>query len=104
MPLNFPEVKAVACFLTGARHVKTNAIIKVVVDSFTPKSVNIVVSTYWEAAVEMIRVVIIAGTDSALWASGPVIVEIPPASAHPFVRRDPGEYKNTINVEIPKVW
>ncbi|KAM3147748.1 hypothetical protein pb186bvf_000076 [Paramecium bursaria] len=104
VPLNFPEVKSVACFLTGVRHVKTNAIIKVVVDSFTPKQVNIAVSTYWEAAVEMVRVLIIAGTDSALWASGPVIVEIPPQSAHPFVKRDPGEYKNTINVEIPKVW
>ena len=60
------------------------------VDSFTPKSVSIVISTYWEAAVEMARVVIIAGTDAALWATSSIVVEIPATSAHPFIKRDPG--------------
>ena len=47
-------------------------------------------STYWEAAVEMVRVVIIAGTDSALWADRTGDFYMAPGSNHPFTKRDPG--------------
>lgn len=95
VPINFPEIKAAASYLTGARHVKTNPILHVYVNSFSPKSVDIVVSTYWEAALEMARVVIIAGTDSALWAEKSVSFYINPGSDHPFTKRDPGETART---------
>ena len=37
VPINFPEIKVAASYLTGVRHVKTNAIVKVYIDSFNPK-------------------------------------------------------------------
>ncbi|KAM3147747.1 hypothetical protein pb186bvf_000075 [Paramecium bursaria] len=104
IPLNFPDIKVAASFLTGVRHVKTNAIVNVIVDSFTPKSVSIIASTYWEAAVEMVRVVIIAGTDSALWTSPPQRFYIAPGSNHPFTKRDPGQAAVPVKIDIPKVW
>lgn len=90
VPINFPEIKVAASYITGVRHVKTNAIVHVFVESYTPKSVNIIVSTYWEAALEMARVVIIAGTDSALWAEKSIYYYNAPGTNHPFTKRDPG--------------
>ncbi|KAM3147749.1 hypothetical protein pb186bvf_000077 [Paramecium bursaria] len=104
IPINFPGIKVAASFLTGVRHIKTNPIVNVVVDSFTPKQVSILMSTYWEAAVEMVRVVIIAGTDSALWASPPQRFNAIPGSDNPFVKRIYPTAAITIALDTPKVW